>query len=174
MRSRISAGLLMYRRISNQLEVLLVHPGGPYSAGKDEDHWSIPKGENQPGEDLLVTAQREFSEEVGIQAQGPFFALGSIRQRSGKIVHAWACEGDIDLARHFQSNTFLLEWPPGSRIMREFPEIDRAQFFQLDKARRKLKAAQGPFLDRLRRHLERSSFEPSSSSLTPPQEPQAG
>jgi predicted NUDIX family NTP pyrophosphohydrolase len=163
----------MYRRRANLLEVLLVHPGGPYSAGKDEDHWSIPKGEIRPGEDLLVTAQREFAEEVGLQAEGPFTALGSIRQKSGKIVHAWACEGDIDLARHFHSNTFHLEWPPGSRIIREFPEIDRAEFFQLDKARRKLKAAQGPFLDRLRRHLEQPSSEPPVPAQMPPRETQS-
>jgi predicted NUDIX family NTP pyrophosphohydrolase len=144
----------MYRMRSNQLEVLLVHPGGPYAAGKDEDHWSIPKGEIKPGEGLLETARREFFEEVGIQAHGHFIALGTIRQKSGKLVHAWAFPGDMNLPREFHSNTFCIEWPPGSRVMREFPEIDRAQFFSLDHARRKLKAAQCAFLDRLQRHLQ--------------------
>jgi predicted NUDIX family NTP pyrophosphohydrolase len=154
----------MYRGLSNRLEVLLVHPGGPYSAGKDEDHWSIPKGETKRGEDLLETAQREFFEEVGVQAHGSFIALGTIRQKSGKIVHAWAFEGDVDLPREFHSNTFHLEWPPGSGIIREFPEIDRAQFFQLDEARRKLKAAQCPFLDRLWRHLKHSASSKASGA----------
>lgn len=175
----------MFRKHSGHLEVLLVHPGGPFSAGKDIDHWSIPKGEANLGEDLFETAKREFQEEIGVPAHGSFIALGTIRQKSGKVVHAWAFEGDIDLPRQFRSNTFQLEWPPGSRIIREFPEIDRAQFFPLDLAHRKLKAAQCPFLDRLWSHLQKparvdhsipsrsqenpdSSFEPTNTPLPRP------
>jgi predicted NUDIX family NTP pyrophosphohydrolase len=153
MRAKVSAGLMMYRIRSGQLEVLLVHPGGPFSAGKDEDHWSIPKGEIMPGEDLLQAAKREFIEEVGVQPEGPYVELGAIRQKSGKIVHGWAFAGDVDLPANFHSNTFRMEWPPGSRIIQEFPEVDRAQYFQVPVARRKLKAAQCRFLDRLQSYL---------------------
>jgi predicted NUDIX family NTP pyrophosphohydrolase len=155
MRTKISAGLLMYRIRSGHLEVLLVHPGGPFSAGKDEDHWSIPKGEIKLGEDLLQTAKREFLEEVGINAEGVFVELGTIRQKSGKIVHGWAFEGNTDPPFDFHSNTFEMEWPPGSGAIHEFAEIDRAQFFWIPEAHRKLKAAQCLFLDRLEAYLGR-------------------
>ncbi|HOW67409.1 MAG TPA: NUDIX domain-containing protein [Candidatus Paceibacterota bacterium] len=159
MRNKISAGLLMYRYRSEQLEVLLVHPGGPFSSGKDEDHWSIPKGEIQPGEDLLQTAKREFMEEVGLEARGMLIELGTIRQKSGKIVHGWALHGEENPPNEFRCNTFRLEWPPGSRRIREFPEIDLARFMPIPEARRKLKAAQCAFLDRLEAYLQKQNAE---------------
>jgi len=138
---RISAGLLMYRIRDGVLQVLLAHPGGPLFRNKDEGAWSIPKGEIEPGEDLLDAAQREFEEETGIKPSGPFVPLASIQQKGGKIVHAWAFEGDCDPAS-IKSNTFTMEWPPRSGQQGEFPEIDRAAFFDLETAKRKIKAAQ--------------------------------
>ena len=138
---RISAGLLMYRIREGVLQVLLAHPGGPLFRHKDEGAWSIPKGEIGLGEDLLDTAQREFQEETGIRPCGPFVALTPIQQKGGKMVHAWAFEGDCDPA-HIKSNTFTMEWPPRSGQRREFPEIDRAEFFDLEMARWKIKATQ--------------------------------
>jgi predicted NUDIX family NTP pyrophosphohydrolase len=138
---RISAGLLMYRIKESALQVLLAHPGGPLFRRKDEGAWSIPKGEIGPDEDLLDTAQREFREETGIQPRGPFVALAPIQQKGGKIVHAWAFEGDCDPA-HIKSNTFTMEWPPRSGQQSEFPEIDRAEFFDLETARQKIKPTQ--------------------------------
>jgi predicted NUDIX family NTP pyrophosphohydrolase len=149
-RSRTSAGLLMFRNGKNGLEVLLVHPGGPFFRNKDEGAWTIPKGEAAEGEDLLERAKIEFEEEVGFKpAAGEFIPLGKVKQKGGKIVHAWAFEGD--LPEHFKhsSNTFEMEWPPRSGQMAQFPEMDRAEFFLLEKARQKIKAAQIPFLDRL-------------------------
>jgi predicted NUDIX family NTP pyrophosphohydrolase len=144
---RISAGLLLYR-IKDGLEVLLAHPGGPYFVNKDDEAWSIPKGEPEPGEDLLVTAQREFEEETGLKPTGPFIPLKPIQQKGGKIVHAWAFQGDCDSAA-LRSNTFTMEWPPHSGRQMEFPEIDRAEFFGLAAARRKIKSAQAALLDEL-------------------------
>ena len=138
---RISAGLLMYRIRDGVLQVLLAHPGGPYFVNKDEGAWSIAKGEIEAGEDLLCAAQREFEEETGIKPRGPFVALASIQQKGGKIVHAWAFEDDCD-PTIVKSNTFTMEWPPHSGQQREFPEIDRAGFFDLEMAKRKIKAAQ--------------------------------
>jgi predicted NUDIX family NTP pyrophosphohydrolase len=148
--SKISAGLLMFRFRGGQLEVFLAHPGGPFFKNKDDGHWSIPKGEIEAGEDLLVAARREFKEEVGIDPWcGDFLELGSVRQKGGKIVHAWAFQGDCDESRPLQSNTFELEWPPLSGRIQRFPEIDRVAFFTVPEARKKLKEAQHPFLDRL-------------------------
>ena len=144
---RLSAGLLMYR-IKDGLEVLLAHPGGPYVVNKDDGNWSIPKGEPEPDEDLLLTAQREFEEETGLKPTGPFIPLKPIQQKGGKIVHAWAFEGDCDLAAS-KSNTFIMEWPPHSGRQMEFPEIDRAEFFDLDTARKKIKAGQEKLIEEL-------------------------
>ena len=140
----------MFRFRGGQLEVFLAHPGGPFFKNKDDGHWSIPKGEIEAGEDLLVAARREFKEEVGIDPWcGDFLELGSVRQKGGKIVHAWAFQGDCDESRPLQSNTFELEWPPLSGRIQRFPEIDRVAFFTVPEARKKLKEAQHPFLDRL-------------------------
>jgi predicted NUDIX family NTP pyrophosphohydrolase len=145
---KISAGLLMYRRREGQIEVLLVHPGGPFFTHKDHGAWSIPKGELDQGEDLLPAARREFREETGVEPVGPFIPLTPIRQKSGKIVHAWAFEGDCDPAA-CRSNTFEMCWPPGSEQRCTFPEVDKAGFFTLDEAARKIKPAQQPLLDEL-------------------------
>ena len=145
---RTSAGLLMYRVRPGGLEVLLAHPGGPYFRNKDTGAWSIPKGEPAPGEDLLVAAQREFEEETGVRPAGPFLPLRPIQQKGGKIVYAWAFQGDCDPAA-LRSNTFQMEWPPHSDIQAEFPEIDRAEFFPLAAARQKIKAGQEALLDEL-------------------------
>jgi predicted NUDIX family NTP pyrophosphohydrolase len=147
--SKISAGLLMYRIRDGQLEVFLAHPGGPFLKHKDEGHWSIPKGEPEPGEDLLSAAIREFEEEVGLKASGEFVPLDSIRQKGGKTVHAWGFAGDWPEGQVHRCNTFELEWPPRSGRMQHFPEIDRVEIFSIPEARRKLKETQHPFLDRL-------------------------
>jgi predicted NUDIX family NTP pyrophosphohydrolase len=149
-RSRISAGLLMFRRQGGALEVLLVHPGGPFFAKKDEGAWTIPKGEARPGENLIARAQIEFEEELGIPPHGNWIELGSIKQKGGKIVYAWSFEGDLPDSFKLKSNTFELEWPPRSGQLKQFPEIDRAEFFREEVARRKINPAQIPFLDRLR------------------------
>ena len=154
-RSRISAGLLMFRRRKNELEVLLAHPGGPFHVHKDDSAWTIPKGEAAPGEDLLTRAQIEFEEEVGFRPKNvrDYIELGSIIQKGGKTVHAWGFEGDLPEAFEPKSNLFEMEWPPGSGKRKQFPEVDRACFFSDEVARRKLKATQVPFLDRLRAAL---------------------
>lgn len=139
----------MYRFRGGELEVFLAHPGGPYSEMKDDGFWTIPKGRQKPAEPLLRAAQREFEEEVGIKPHGPYLELGSIRQKGGKIVHAWAFEGQWDDSQPIQSNTFEMTWPPYSGQCQQFPEVDRARFFSLPEARRKLKDAQCPLLDRL-------------------------
>jgi len=148
-RSRTSAGLLMFRRSNNQLEVLLAHPGGPFFAHKDDGIWTIPKGEADPGEDLLTRAQIEFEEEVGFRPHGEWIELGSIKQKGGKIVHAWAFEGDLPKSFKCKSNLFEMEWPPRSGRRKKFPEVDQACFFSEKVARRKLKPTQVPLLDRL-------------------------
>jgi predicted NUDIX family NTP pyrophosphohydrolase len=147
-RASQSAGILVYRRTASGLEVLLVHPGGPYWKGKDANAWSIPKGLLETGEDPCTTAQREFAEETGTVLEGNLQALGSARQPSGKIIHAFTAEADID-AEAVVSNTFELEWPPNSGIMAQFPEVDAAAWFPLDVARKKLLKGQLPFIDRL-------------------------
>jgi predicted NUDIX family NTP pyrophosphohydrolase len=150
--SKRSAGLLMFRRRAGQLEVLLAHPGGPLWARKDLGVWSIPKGELEPGDEPLAAAIREFKEETGFDARGPFIPLGSITQKSGKTVEAWAFEGDCDPTRA-RSNTFPMEWPPKSGRVQEFPEVDRVAFFPLEAALERIKPAQAPLLARLRAAL---------------------
>jgi len=148
-----SAGILLYRRTNGEPEVLLVHPGGPYWEKKDLGAWSIPKGEYDDAEDPRACALREFEEELGARPpEGELAALGSAKQSGGKVVTAWAIEGDLDPAGA-RSNTFTLEWPPRSGVMREFPEVDRADWFTLDDARRRINPAQAVFLDRLREEL---------------------
>jgi predicted NUDIX family NTP pyrophosphohydrolase len=148
-RIRVSAGLLMFRRKGGTLEFLLAHPGGPFFARKDEGAWTIPKGEAAPDEDLLTRAQIEFEEELGIRPHGNWIELGSIKQKGGKTVHAWAFEGDLPDSFEVKSNTFEIEWPPGSRKLKQFPEIDRAEFFAEEVARQKINPAQMILLDRL-------------------------
>ncbi len=147
---RQSAGLLMFRRRAGSLEFLLAHPGGPFFARKDDGAWTIPKGEPNPGEDLLSRARIEFHEEIGLAAEATdWIALGQIKQKGGKIVHAWAFAGDLPEFFAHRSNRFRMEWPPRSGRMAEFPEVDWAQFFDLEEARRKIKPPQLPFLERL-------------------------
>ena len=147
-----SAGLLLYRR-RRTLEVFLVHPGGPFWAKKDMHAWSIPKGEFGAGEDPLQAARREFVEETGLNPEGTPTALPPLKQPGGKIVHAWAIEGDCDPAA-IASNSFSLEWPPRSGRMQEFPEIDRAAWFPLAVAREKIHKGQAALLDELERLLQ--------------------
>ncbi|HEY2480148.1 MAG TPA: NUDIX domain-containing protein [Solirubrobacterales bacterium] len=160
MATKRSSGILLYRnRDDGVTEFLLVHPGGPYWAKRDDGAWSIPKGGIEAAEDSREAALRELDEELGAAAPelepGELIDLGSIRQRAGKVVDAWAAEGDFDPAA-LDSNTFEMEWPPRSGREVEFPEVDRADWFELEAARRKLLPAQGEFLDRLLEHLERT------------------
>ncbi len=148
-RARVSAGLLMYRVREGELEVFIAHPGGPWFPNRDTDVWTIPKGELEAGEDLLAAAIREFQEEVGITPAGPYHELGSIRQKGGKTVHAWAFAGDHPEDQPVKSNRVDIEWPPGSGKWGSWPEIDRAGFFSVTAARVKLKQSQHPLLDRL-------------------------
>ena len=147
-RTAVSSGLVLFRRRSANLEVFLAHPGGPFWAKRDAGAWTIPKGVVDEGEDLLDAARREFLEETGITAVGPFIPLGSIRQKAGKEVHAWAWEGDADPAA-ITSNTTRAEWPRGSGNWLEFPEVDRCEWFDLDTARQKINPAQAELIDRL-------------------------
>ncbi len=143
-----SAGILMYRHDEGNVRVLLVHPGGPFWQNKDQGAWSIPKGLIEEGEDAATAARREFSEELGSPAEGPLQPLGTIRQSGGKLVEAFGLEGDLDVGS-ITSGLFALEWPPHSGQIREFPEVDRAEWFTLQEARSKMLAGQHPFLDRL-------------------------
>lgn len=152
---RMSAGLLMYRIKDGLLEVFLAHPGGPLYRTKDRGYWTIPKGEPPENEPLLETAVREFKEETGITPHGPFLELGSIRQKGGKIVHAWAFDSGENPVRFTHSNTFEMEWPPKSGRIQSFQEVDRAQFFSLTEGREKLKDAQWPLVERLVTSLEK-------------------
>lgn len=163
---KISAGLLMYRTPQGRPEVLLVHPGGPFWARKDWGAWSLPKGEVSEGEKELATALREFEEETGLKPAGEFRPLGEVRLRSGKQIRAWAFEGDCDPAT-LRSNTFQLEWPPHSGRQKEFPEVDRAAFFNLEQARRKIHPGQAPLVAALRRLLEKRARE-AEARITPP------
>jgi predicted NUDIX family NTP pyrophosphohydrolase len=143
-----SAGLLMFRRRNSGVQVFLVHPGGPFWHNKDASAWSIPKGEYVEGEDPLAAAKREFGEETGLNAAGEFVSLGDVKQPGGKVVTAWAFEGDCS-PENIRSNTFSIEWPPKSGHTREFPEVDRADWFSLDDARLRILKGQLPLLDRL-------------------------
>jgi len=145
---KASAGLLLFRRRDGGLEVFLVHPGGPFWAGKEAGAWSIPKGEHGPEEDPLAAARREFTEETGFTATGPFLPLTPLKQKSGKVVRAFAWEGEADPGR-LQSNTFSLEWPPRSGNIQEFPEVDRAAWFPLELAKEKILPGQVGFLEEL-------------------------
>ncbi|WP_414633351.1 NUDIX domain-containing protein [Acidisarcina polymorpha] len=144
--SKRSAGLLMYRIRDGHLNVFLVHPGGPYWSKKSEGSWTIPKGEYDSSEEPLEAAIREFREETGFEVAGPFLELGSVRQKSGKVIVAWAFEGDCDPAG-LVSNTCEIEWPPHSGKRIEIPEIDRGEWFRLDRARESIRAEQIPLLE---------------------------
>ncbi|HXZ47871.1 MAG TPA: NUDIX domain-containing protein [Usitatibacter sp.] len=158
-----SAGILLYRRREGRVEVLLVHPGGPYWKDRDAGAWSIPKGEIAEGEDPLAAARREFGEETGLPVEGRFTPLAPRRQPSGKTVLAWAVEGDCD-ARAVRSNLFAMEWPPRSGRTAQFPEVDRAAWFALAEARAKLVSGQRPFLDELGAMLESARGTPDEAS----------
>lgn len=149
---KLSAGLLMFRRHNGQVQVFLAHPGGPFWRKKEEGAWSIPKGEYPEGEIPLHAAKREFEEETGIQPDGKFLALGEIKQPSGKVITAWAFEGDCS-PKAVRSNTFSMEWPPKSGRQQEFPEVDRADWFALKDARKRIVRGQIGFLDRLAAHF---------------------
>jgi predicted NUDIX family NTP pyrophosphohydrolase len=139
----------MFRKRQGELEVLLVHPGGPFFRNKDDGAWTIPKGEVGEGEDLFARARIEFQEELGFAPSGNWIELGSVKQKGGKTVHAWAFEGDLPDHFKLASNTFEMEWPPRSGSTQTFPEIDRAEFFSIEDARKKINAAQIAFLERL-------------------------
>lgn len=158
-----SAGILLYRLSGTEPEVLLVHPGGPFWAKKDDGAWSIPKGLYEASEDPLAAAQREFTEETGFTAQGAFIDLGAFRQPGGKIVQAYALQGDADPAK-LRSNLFAMEWPPRSGRMQDFPEADKAGWFAPDAARRKILKGQVAILDAL---LARLASSETNSSISP-------
>ena len=160
-RSNLSAGLLLFRRTGGRLEVFLAHPGGPFWKNKDEGAWTIPKGIVDDGEEPLAAAKREFEEETGTAPRGPFIELGSIRQKAGKTVHAWAWEGDAD-AGAAVSNVMRTEWPRGSGRWLTFPEVDRCAWYSTAAAREKINPAQAPFIDRLEALLAEGGAEPSS------------
>jgi predicted NUDIX family NTP pyrophosphohydrolase len=151
-----SAGLLLFRLRDGHLEIFLVHPGGPLWARKDLGAWSIPKGRIEDGENALDAAQREFEEETGLKPEGAFVPLTPVTQRGGKVVYGWAFEGDCDPGT-VSSNTFTMEWPPRSGRMQQFPEVDRACFFDVEEARTKINPAQAQFLEELERLLQSRS-----------------
>jgi predicted NUDIX family NTP pyrophosphohydrolase len=157
---KLSAGLLLYRFAAGELEVFLVHPGGPFWQKKDAGAWSLPKGEPAPGEELEAAARRELEEETGCRPAGELLPLSPRRQAGGKTVHAWAAAGDCDPAS-IHSNTFTIEWPPRSGKQRQFPEIDRAGWFPLAEARVKILAGQAGFLDELAARLAGMAFPPA-------------
>ena len=150
----VSAGLLMFRHRHQQLEVLLAHPGGPFFRNKDNGFWSIPKGAPQAGEDLLATAVREFYEETGFKPEAPLYPLGEVRQKSGKLVHAWAFPGELPREFQLQSNVFEVEWPPRSGRKQAFPEVDKVEFFAVPQALQKINEAQAAFIARLAELLQ--------------------
>jgi predicted NUDIX family NTP pyrophosphohydrolase len=150
-----SAGILMFRRTGGRPEVLLVHPGGPFWAKKDDGAWSIPKGLYEDREDPLAAARREFEEETGCTPEGEFLALGSFKQPSNKTIVAWAIESDFDLAK-FKSNLFSMEWPPKSGRTQQFPEVDRIAWFEPDEAKRKILKGQAPIVAALLNRLQRA------------------
>lgn len=149
MASKRSAGILLYRLRSGEPEVLLVHPGGPFWAKKDDGAWFLPKGELQENEEPVSAARREFAEELGTEPPaGELLELGTVKNKSGKLIYAWGLAGDFDTAT-LRSNTVTIEWPPRSGQQREIPEVDRAQFFGVPEAMVKMHAAEQPFLERL-------------------------
>jgi predicted NUDIX family NTP pyrophosphohydrolase len=148
---KTSAGLLMYRKINDIPEYFLVHPGGPFFKNKDDGFWTIPKGEPEEGEELLETAQREFFEETGIKPIPPYIQLGQVKQKGGKVVHAWAFEKDCN--DPIQCNTFSIEWPPKSGIITSFPEVDLGGYFKYEEASLKINEAQAEFIKRLKAHF---------------------
>jgi predicted NUDIX family NTP pyrophosphohydrolase len=148
-----SAGILMYRIHKGYLEVLLVHPGGPFWEKKDRGVWSIPKGLISETEEPLTAAKREFEEEIGIRVKGKFIPLQPVKLQSGKILHVWAVEGNCDPSE-IKSNTFTVEWPPRSNRIQEFPEVDRASWFNINKAKEKINPGQIPILEQLRQIIE--------------------
>ena len=154
--SKISAGLLLFRRTDAGVEIFLAHPGGPFWRRRDVGAWTIPKGLIEPGEDSLEAARREFEEETGIRPTGPFLPLGSIRQKAGKTVHAWAWEGDAD-PDTIRSNEIELEWPRGSGMRRSYPEVDRCAWYDPASARERINSAQAELIDRLIEALEENS-----------------
>jgi len=158
-----SAGILLYRSTDPETEVLLVHPGGPFWKNKDAGAWTIPKGEFEESEEPLAAAIREFKEETGFTLQGEFIALTPIQQKAGKIVYAWAIEGDID-ATKVKSNFFEVEWPPKSGKKQTFPEIDKAAWFTLAKAREKINSSQAALLDELSGRLTNKDADETDSS----------
>jgi predicted NUDIX family NTP pyrophosphohydrolase len=149
---RLSAGLLLFRESAGSLEVLLVHPGGPWWANKDDGAWSIPKGGIGDGEDAFDAARREFAEETGLTAEGPYLPLEPVRQSGGKLVHAWAMRGDCDVAA-LRSNSFTMEWPPRSGRQQSFPEVDRYAWLPIETAKQKILASQLPLLLQLQSNL---------------------
>lgn len=151
--AKISAGILLFRRRPTGIEVMLVHPGGPFWAKKDEGAWSIPKGLADEGENLLEAAKREFLEETGVTVEGEFLDLGAHKQPGGKTVVAWACEGDFDPAA-LTSNTFSLEWPPRSGRVAQFPEVDQAAWYSIDEALEKINKGQNPIVEALVERLD--------------------
>jgi predicted NUDIX family NTP pyrophosphohydrolase len=153
--AKTSAGLLVFRRTTGGIEVLLAHPGGPFFQNKDAGVWTVPKGEAGAEEDLVERARIEFEEELGIPPPSGAKALGSVRQKGGKIVYAWAAEGDLPERFEARSNTFELEWPPRSGKTQSFVEVDRAQFFSIQEAVRKINPAQKEFLDRLEQLIQK-------------------
>jgi len=153
-RPKRSAGILVYRLLGTSLDVLLVHPGGPFWAKKDDGAWFIPKGEINPEEEPRDAAYREFHEELGFPAPpGESLELGTVKNKGGKLIYAWALPGDLDLST-FRSNTFLLEWPPRSGKQVEFPEVDRARYFSLEEALKKMHPAELPLVERLLQLLQ--------------------
>lgn len=149
MSSEISCGLMMYHLDDDEVKVFLVHPGGPFFQKKDEGYWGIPKGLTEENEDLLDTAKREFNEETGLTAKGEFLPLGYIYQKNGKKVHCWAFKTNEASPIKLICNTFDLEWPPKSKKIQKFPEVDRGEFFNIEEARRKINSSQIEFIDRL-------------------------
>ncbi|GAB4363053.1 MAG: NUDIX domain-containing protein [Calditrichia bacterium] len=160
-----SAGILLYRLRENEIQVFLVHMGGPFWQKKDEGAWSIPKGEFEEGEDPLSAARREFAEETGQMVEGNFHPLTPVKQKGGKVVYAWAIEGECDPTQ-IRSNTFTMEWPPLSGKKQEFPEVDRAEWFPLPLARKKIIKGQAVLLDELESFLKNRSSESSGAEET--------
>ncbi len=164
MAKKISAGLLLFRRRGGELEIFLVHPGGPFWAKKNAGAWSLPKGEIAENEDALEAAKREFAEETGFKINGEFLPLEPIKQSGGKVVRAWAIEADCDPTQ-VRSNLFTMEWPPKSGRKQQFPEIDRAQWFTAAEARKRIVAAQAGLIDQLLSLLGAKESEPAPRKI---------